>query len=128
MYPNSPPEQSPEQFYQEDPFADENPQPSSSTSVPQQQSPDTRTLASSDPSIIETPVNALAAPISNIDHFRDSYRISPETAALFEAHARRMAQEDFAREVALEQASPNWTRRLSARRSSTDLRRAKVVK
>lgn len=126
MYPNSPPERRPEQPFGEDPFRDEPPQPSSSNTVPQQ-SAETRTLTSSNPSILETPVNAVAGPITT-DHFRDSYRISPDVAALFEAHARRMEQEEFARQTAFDQSSPNWNRRLSERRSSTDLRRGKVVK
>ena len=80
-------------------------------------SPEVRTLAS-DHSILETPVNVFAAPELQ------GYRISPETAQVFEAHARRMEMEDSWANY----GPPDWTRRLSQRRSSTDLRRMKVVK
>lgn len=78
-----------------------------------QAEPEVRTLES-DPSILETPVNVFEA------QERDGYRVSLETARVFEAHARRMEMENV--------RPPEWTRPLSQRRSSTDLKRMRAVK
>ena len=79
-------------------------------------SPEARTLHSQG-SILETPVNVF--PPDNLY----SYRISPETAQVFDLHARRM-EEELARTNSRLGVAP----RLSQRRSSTDLKRMKVVK
>jgi len=52
-----------------------------------------------------------------------SYRISPETAQVFDLHARRM-EEELERTNSRLAVTPS----LSQRRSSTDLKRMKVVK
>jgi hypothetical protein len=79
-------------------------------------SPGVRTIAS-ETSILETPVSLTA----NLEN----YRISEETAQVFEIHAERMREmqrEDTIREPA------SWNSRLSQRRSSTDLKRMNVIK
>ena len=91
----------------EDPFADPQHPPVT------QAEPEVRTLES-DPSILETPVNVFAVQDG------EGYRVSPETAEVFEAHARRMERENF--------RPPEWIRPLSQRRSSTDLKRMRAVK
>jgi len=111
----------PQQSYPEDtdPFADPMPQASNSATIPEHNT-ETRTV-SSGPSIVDTPIAGLATP--KLDYFRDSYRISPETAALFEAHSRRM-EENAAGEFTT-QFKP---RRISQRKSSTDLRRQNALR
>jgi hypothetical protein len=96
---------------------------STATTIPQPNS-DARTT-SSGPSILETPLAAMTTPPAFVDHFRDSYRISPQTAALFEAHSRRMEEEQVGGET---ERSPIATRRLSQRKSSTDLRRQNALR
>jgi len=84
-------------------------------------SPEFRTQGSeSSASIMETPVVQ-----------RGEYRISPKTAQVFEAHARRMAEEDARMSDDAEEfgiAVPGPSRGLSQRKSNTDLRRMKAVK
>jgi hypothetical protein len=110
-----------------DPFADPTQQPTPPSRPPsqdsrdpdlpsRQKSPGARTLQSQG-SILETPVNVFTA-----DNLY-SYRISPETAEVFDLHARRM-EEELGRTNDRLGLGP----RVSTRRSSTDLKRMRVVK
>lgn len=108
-----------------DPFADPQPPPRSFASSHYsrdsrrpsgQVSPEIRTLQSQG-SILETPVNVFTP-----DNLY-SYRISPETAQVFDLHARRM-EEELGRTNSRLGVTPS----LSTRRSSTDLKRMKAVK
>ena len=105
-----------------DPFADPPPhlrprsQESSQYSREPQMSPEARTIQSQG-SILETPVNVFTT-----DNLY-SYRISPETAEVFDLHARRMEEE-----LGRTNDRLGVTPRLSTRRSSTDLKRMRVVK
>jgi hypothetical protein len=84
--------------------------------IPPRHSPDVRTLAS-DHSIQET-------------QGLEGYRISHATEQVFNLHAERMRElerQELAREDTVRQPA-TWSSRLSQRRSSTDLRRMRVVK
>ena len=91
--------------------------------IPPRRSPDVRTLAS-DHSIQETPIAVF--PPQGLE----GYRISHATEQVFNLHAERMRElerQELAREDTVRQPA-TWSSRLSQRRSSTDLRRMKVVK
>lgn len=93
------------------PFKD--PPPSGSgTTIARPTTADARTLES-DPSIMETPIDNVGL---------------PPAVDSFEALALRREQEEWVQETQREQVRGSWNRRLSERRSSTDLRRGKVVK
>jgi hypothetical protein len=93
------------------PFQD-TPPSGSGTTVARAENAEVRTLES-DPSIMETPVEnvGLPAPADN-----------------FAARVQRLEQQEWLQEAEREQARGSWTRRLSERRSSTDLKRTKVLK
>ena len=102
-----------------DPFQDPIPQLQPhhvAQTLPPRHSPGVRTLAS-EGSILETPVNLF----SNLEN----YRISPETAQVFEMHAERMREIDRGNTI---REPASWGSRLSQRRSSTDLKRMNVIK
>lgn len=101
---------------------------SSIRGMPSRHSPGVRTLAS-DKSIQETPI-AVFPPQAAFPQGLEGYRISHATEQVFNLHAERMRElerQELAREDTVRQPA-TWTTRLSQRRSSTDLRRMKVVK
>jgi hypothetical protein len=93
------------------PFKD-TPPSGSGTTLARAENAEVRTLES-DPSIMETPVDNIGL---------------PPAAENFEARALRLEQQEWAQETEREQLRGSWNRRLSERRSSTDLKRGKVVK
>lgn len=93
------------------PFKD-TPPSGSGTTITRPENPDVQTVES-DTSIMETPVDNVGL---------------PPPADSFEARALRLEQQEWAQETEREQVRGSWNRRLSERRSSTDLRRGKVVK
>ena len=99
----------------------EPPSDNTTTTLLGDKSPEVRTQGSeSSTSIMETPLMQ-----------RGEYRISPKTAQVFEAHARRMAEEDARMSDDAEEfgtVEPGPSRGLSQRKSNTDLRRMKAVK
>jgi hypothetical protein len=102
----------------QDPFSDHAGPSTSSTAVQNENTnPEVRTLASSERSILETPVNA-----------REVFpgRLAPQS---FEARALQAEQGEWERDNPLEQdVGGPWIPKLEERKSYTDLRRMKVVK
>jgi hypothetical protein len=101
----------------QDPFADQPGQSSSTTAVQTTSAnPEVRTLASSEQSILETPVSQ-APQFTGRPHSQS-----------FEARALRDQEDDWEGDSQLAREVGAWVPRLEERRSYTDLKRMKVVK
>ena len=84
----------------------------SGTTIARAENAEVRTLES-DPSIMETPIENVGL---------------PAPAGNFDTRVQRLEQQEWLQEAEREQVRSTWTRRLSERRSSTDLKRTKVLK